>query len=198
VYTPPSLSESIAMSNLLTHPLHWYVAGPLLGLVVPTLLLLGNKPFGISSNFTDVCAMLSPRSAAFARYEGKRRDPWNLAFLAGIFVGAVAAWQFAPPRNVTLSPATVAALRQLGLTDFSGLAPREVFAWSALFTLKGFAAIVVGGFLVGFGTAYAGGCTSGHAISGLADLQPASLLAVCGFFAGGLAATYFLLPLLFS
>ena len=88
-------------------------------------------------------------------------------------------------------------MHRLGLTDLTGLAPREVFAWSALFTLKGFAMMVLGGFLVGFGTAYAGGCTSGHAIAGLADLQVASLVAVCGFFAGGLTATYLLLPILF-
>lgn len=55
--------------------------------------------------------------------------------------------------------------------------------------------MVIGGFLVGFGTAYAGGCTSGHAIAGLADRQAASLLAVCGFFAGGLTCTYLVLPL---
>ena len=73
-----------------------------------------------------------------------------------------------------------------------------MFSWAALLTLKGFVSIVVGGFLVGFGTSYAGGCTSGHAIAGLADGQPASLLAVCGFFAGGLAGTYLLLPLLFG
>lgn len=84
---------------------------------------------------------------------------------------------------------------KLGIHDFSGLAPRELFAWSTLSTLKGFVSIVVGGFLAGFGTAYAGGCTSGHAISGLADLQLSSLIAVVGFFAGGLIATHFLLPL---
>jgi uncharacterized membrane protein YedE/YeeE len=102
----------------------------------------------------------------------------------------------APPLTVAISSGTIAALHQLGLHDLTGLAPREVFAWSAIFTLKGFASMVVGGFLVGFGTAYAGGCTSGHAIAGLADLQLASLLAVCGFFAGGLIATYFVLPLI--
>lgn len=185
------------MSQLFTHPLHWYVAGPLIGLVVPALLLIGNKPFGISSNFTHICAAIAPDRVSFIGHEWKQRGGWNLVFLAGILVGAVAAWQLAPPRHLSLSPATVAALHRLGLTDFSGLAPREVFAWSSLLTLKGFASIVVGGFLVGFGTAYAGGCTSGHAIAGLADLQPASLLAVCGFFAGGLAATYVLLPLIF-
>ena len=184
------------MSYLFSHPLPWYVAGPLIGLVVPALLLLGNKPFGISSNFSHVCAMISPGRVRYGP-DWKQVGGWNLAFLAGIFVGAAAAWQLAPPLTLTLSPATVDALHRLGLTDLTGLAPHEVFAWSGLFTVKGFAAIVVGGFLVGFGTAYAGGCTSGHAISGLADLQPASLLAVCGFFAGGLTATYVVLPILF-
>ena len=88
-------------------------------------------------------------------------------------------------------------LTQLGVHDFSGLAPREIFAWSALQTFPGAVSIVGGGLLVGFGTAYAGGCTSGHAISGLAALERASLVAVIGFFAGGLLCTYLILPLLF-
>lgn len=180
---------------MFTHPLHWYVAGPLIGLVVPALLLLGNKPFGISSNFRHLCSALAPGGLEFFRYDWKRSGSWNLAFLAGIFVGAVAAWQLAPPPALALGSRTVDALHRLGLNDLTGLAPHEVFAWSSLFTLKGVATMVLGGFLVGFGTAYAGGCTSGHAIAGLADLQPASLLAVCGFFAGGLAATYFVLPM---
>ena len=182
---------------MFTHPLHWYIAGPLIGLVVPALLLLGNKPFGISSNFRHLCAAIAPGRIEFFGYDWKGLGGWNLAFLAGIFIGAVAAWQLAPPRNLALASHTVDALHRLGLTDLTGLAPREVFAWSALFTLKGFAMMVLGGFLVGFGTAYAGGCTSGHAIAGLADLQVASLVAVCGFFAGGLTATYLLLPILF-
>jgi hypothetical protein len=88
----------------------------------------------------------------------------------------------------------VATLRQFGIHDFSGVAPHELFTWDALLTLRGFISIVVGGFLVGFGTAYAAGCTSGHAISGLANFELPSLIAVLGFFAGGLAATYFILP----
>ena len=177
------------------HPLPWYIAGPLIGLVVPALLLVGNKPFGISSNFRDVCAAVAPGRIEFFKYDWKR-SRWNLAFLAGILVGAVAAWQLAPPPAIAISPGTIAALHQLGLNDLTGMAPREVFAWSSLFTVKGFALIVVGGFLVGFGTAYAGGCTSGHAIAGLADFQAASLLSVCGFFAGGVIATYFVLPMI--
>ena len=184
------------MSNLFTHPLPWYVAGPLIGLMVPSLLLLGNKPFGISSNLRHLCAAVAPCGIEFFRHDWKRLGLWNLTFLAGMFAGAAIAWRLAPPPVVAVSSHTVAALHQLGLHDLSGLAPREVFSWASLFTLKGFASMVIGGFLVGFGTAYAGGCTSGHAIAGLADFQAASLLAVCGFFAGGLAATYLLLPML--
>ena len=176
-------------------PLPWYIAGPLIGLVVPALLLAGNKPFGISSNFRHLCAAAAPCGIEFFNHDWKRLGAWNLTFLAGILAGAAIAWRLAPP-VVTLSPHTIAALNRLGLHDLTGLAPHEVFSWSSLFTLKGFVMVIVGGFLVGFGTAYAGGCTSGHAIAGLADLQPASLLAVCGFFAGGLAATYVLLPVL--
>ena len=178
------------------HPLPWYIAGPLIGLMVPALLLIGNKPFGISSNFRELCAAVAPCGIEFFSHDWKRRGAWNLAFLAGVLVGAAIAWRIAPPLIVSVSAQTVTALNQLGLHDLTGLAPPEVFSWSSLFTLKGFASMVVGGFLVGFGTAYAGGCTSGHAIAGLADWQPASLLAVCGFFAGGLAGTYVLLPVL--
>jgi uncharacterized protein len=182
-------------SGMSTHPLPWYIAGPLIGLVVPALLIIGNKPFGISSNFRHVCAAVAPCGIEYFRHDWKRLGSWNLAFLVGIFVGAALAWHLAPDPVLTLAPDTVAALQRLGLHDLTGLAPRELFAWGALFTIKGLLAMVVGGFLVGFGTAYAGGCTSGHAISGLAALQPASLLAVCGFFIGGLTGTYVLLPL---
>jgi uncharacterized membrane protein YedE/YeeE len=183
---------------MLPHPLPWYVAGPLIGLVVPALLLLGNKPFGVSSNFRHMCAALAPGRVEFFRHDWRRLGGWNLAFLAGVFIGAAAAWRLAPVPELTLSPETASALGQLGLRDLSGLAPPEVFGWASLFTLPGAVSMVGGGFLVGFGTAYAGGCTSGHAIAGLADGQLASVVAVCGFFAGGLAGTPLVLPLLFG
>jgi uncharacterized membrane protein YedE/YeeE len=175
------------------HPLPWWIAGPLIGLVVPALLLLGNKPFGISSNFRHVCAAVAPCGLDFFRHDWRRLGSWNLTFLAGVFAGAALASLLAPP-TVQISPHTAASLRALGVGDLGGLAPRDVFSWTSLLTLRGFVCVIVGGFLVGFGTAYAGGCTSGHAIAGLADRQVASLVAVCGFFAGGLTATYFILP----
>ena len=97
---------------------------------------------------------------------------------------------------MTISPETQADLVALGLVDLGGLAPAEVFSWSALTSLPGIVMILVGGFLVGFGTRYANGCTSGHAISGLASFRMASFVAVIGFFIGGLLTTHVLLPAL--
>jgi hypothetical protein len=175
------------------HPLPWYIAGPLIGFMVPLLLLVGNKAFGISSNFRHICAALAPCGIEFFQHDWKRIGLWNVTFLAGVFTGAALAAHFAPP-TVQISARTIDTLRGLGVREFAGLAPLDIFTWTSLLTLRGFICIVVGGFLVGFGTAYAGGCTSGHAIAGLADRQLASLIAVCGFFAGGLTTTYFILP----
>lgn len=185
------------MVEFLSRPWPWYVAGPLIGLVVPLLLLFGNKPFGISSNLRHVCAAVAPRGLAYLRYDWRRDGGWNLLFILGVLTGGfLGGVVLANPNPVALSPETRAALSALGLSEFSGLVPREIFAWSALGTVRGFVMLVLGGLAVGFGTAYAGGCTSGHAITGLADRQLASLVAVLGFFAGGLAATWLILPLL--
>src|SRR2546425_9001372 len=185
------------MPGFLTRPWPWYVAGPLIGLMVPTLLLLGNKSFGFASNLRHICAACFPGKVAFFHYDWRKAGGWNLAFLGGTLLGGFIGGRLMAPGNVALSPRTLAALTALGLHDLSGLVPREAFTWAALATPRGIVMVVVGGFLVGFGTAYAGGCTSGHAISGLADFQKASVVAVIGFFAGGLIATFVLLPLLF-
>lgn len=185
------------MFDILARPWPWYVAGPLIGLFVPALLLLGNRQFGISSNLRHLCAAIAPARIEFFRYDWKNAGLWNLAFLAGILIGGFIAGQLLGVPDVALNPETRASLGDLGIRDFAGLAPREVFNWSSLLTLRGLTMIIGGGFLVGFGTAYAGGCTSGHGVSGLAVFDRASLLAVAGFFAGGLLGTYVLLPLLF-
>jgi uncharacterized membrane protein YedE/YeeE len=160
-------------------------------------LIVGNRTFGVSSNLRHMCSAILPGGIEHFRYDWKRSGLWNLLFLAGIAAGGFLASQWGGPHNVEIAEPTRLALTNLGIHDFSGLAPRELFTWSVLFTIRGFVSVVLGGFLVGFGTAYAGGCTSGHAISGLANLQLPSLIAVAGFFAGGLAATYFILPLIF-
>ncbi|MFW6202121.1 MAG: YeeE/YedE family protein [Gemmatimonadota bacterium] len=184
------------MLERLAQPWPWYVAGPLIGLMVPALLLVGNRLLGISSNLRHACAAVAPGRAEYFRYDWKATGGWNLAFAVGILVGGfIGGVLLAGPETVAIAAETRAELAALGITDFSGLVPDDLFSLPALFTLKGFLAVVVGGFLVGFGAAYAGGCTSGHAISGLADLQPASLIAVIGFFVGGLVITHVVLPL---
>lgn len=185
------------MFDILSHPWPWYVAGPLIGLFVPALLLLGNRQFGISSALRHLCAVVAPGRVSFFQYDWKSVGLWNVVFLVGVFIGGFIAARLLGTGEVAITAETNAALTRLGIHDFSGLAPRDIFSWSTLLTLPGAVCIVFGGFLIGFGSAYAGGCTSGHAISGLAALEGASLVAVIAFFAGGLLCTYFILPLLF-
>jgi len=185
------------MIDLLFSSWPWYVAGPLIGLFVPLLLLLTGKALGISSSLKHACAATVPGGAEYFRYDWKASGTWNLLFVLGILLGGVVAVQFLGGGGATgISAATKADLQAFGLRDFSGLLPPELFSWSSLTTLPGLAVIVVGGFLVGFGARYAGGCTSGHAITGLATLQVPSLIAVIGFFLGGLLTTYVLLPII--
>jgi len=185
------------MAAFVSAPWPWYVAGPVIGLFVPVLLIVGNRVFGVSANLRHMCSALLPRKVEHFRYDWKQTGLWNLFFVMGTGIGGFLAMQFGGSHNIEISEQTRTALTNLGLHGFSGLAPAELFNWSALLTVRGFVSIILGGFLVGFGTAYAGGCTSGHAISGLADFQLPSLIAVIGFFAGGLLATHFILPLIF-
>lgn len=176
-------------------PWPWYVAGPLIGLFVPALLIVGNKMFGISSSLRHFCAAVIPMRTEFFRYSWRGAGGWNLAFALGILGGGALAAQFLGSGDtVRLAPAARDTLASLGINDFSGLVPSELFNWGALATWRGLVMIVGGGFLVGFGASYAGGCTSGHAITGLADFQLPSLVAVAGFFAGGLITTWLILP----
>jgi uncharacterized membrane protein YedE/YeeE len=185
------------MINFLSQPWPWYVAGALIGLTVPTLLILGNKAFGISSSLRHICAACLPGNIDFFKYDW-RRESWNLWFVGGIALGGLLAGTLLKnPEPVVIAPDTVQALQNLGVRDFTtGLLPADIFNWGNLFTATGLLFFVVGGFLVGFGTRYAGGCTSGHAIMGLSDLQWPSLVATISFMAGGFAMTHLGLPIL--
>ena len=186
-----------SVGSVFNDPWPWYVAGPAIGLFVPALLILGNRMFGVSANLRHICSAILPADIEYFRYDWRKSGMWNLLFVVGALLGGYLSSQWTGPHDVQISEPTRLALTRLGIHEFSGLAPREVFNWSALLTVRGFVSIIVGGFLVGFGSAYAGGCTSGHAISGLSNFQLPSLVAVLGFFAGGLAATHWLLPIIF-
>lgn len=180
--------------NFLTQPWPWYIAGPLIGLMVPLLLLLGNKAFGVSSSLRHICAACLPGNVDFFKYDWKK-ESWNLVFALGMVLGGfIAGYLFKNPNPIALSENAIRDLNGIGVKDYSGLIPRDVFSFSSLLTLRGFFLIVVGGFLIGFGTRYANGCTSGHAIMGLSNLQWPSLIATCCFFAGGVIMTWFILP----
>jgi uncharacterized membrane protein YedE/YeeE len=175
-------------------PWPWYVSGPLIGLTVPALLLLGNKSFGISSSLRHICAACIPANIPFFKYDWKR-EMWNLFFVAGIILGAIIATSILGNHQpIQLNPKLVKDLQQYGIDDYSKLTPTQLFNWPALFTLRGFVMMIVGGFLVGFGTHYAGGCTSGHAIMGLSNLQGPSLVATICFMIGGFIMANLILP----
>jgi len=181
----------------LREPWPWYVAGPLIGLCVPALLIVGNRPLGTTGALRAMCAATIPSRSAFFRYDWRADGGWSLALVFGILVGGFIAGIVIPTPPPEITAPTRDAIAALGLgPDLGGMAPPALFSWHALATLRGWVFIVGGGLLVGFGASYAGGCTSGHGVTGLADLQPASLIALMGIFAGGLLATFYLIPLL--
>jgi uncharacterized membrane protein YedE/YeeE len=180
--------------NILTQPWPWYIAGPLIGLMVPFLLIMSNKPFGISSSLRHICASCIPGKVKFFDYNWKA-ESWNLVLALGITIGGLIAGYFLRnPDPIALSESAVESMNAMGVKNYSGLVPEDVFNFQALLSLRGFILMVVGGFFVGFGTRYAGGCTSGHAIMGLSNLQWPSLVATCCFFGGGVLMTWFGLP----
>ena len=190
------MANFIAMIELIKKPWPWYIAGPLIGLIVPTLLLLGNKHFGISANLRHICAACLPANIPFFQYNWKK-EIWNLFFVAGILVGGfIAAHGLSDGDAISITPALAAELRTYNVTDTRHLLPQEIFSWEHLLTLRSFILLVVGGFLVGFGTRYAGGCTSGHAIMGLSNLQWPSLVATICFMTGGFVMANVLLPVI--
>jgi uncharacterized membrane protein YedE/YeeE len=182
------------MLNFIKSPWPWYVSGPLIGLLVPGLLLVGNKRFGISSNLRHVCAACFPARIPFFQYDWKK-EAWNLFFVAGIMIGAfVAAFYLQNNSQIVISPKLVSQLRDGGIHTSQSILPEEIFSWQQLFTIRTLMMTIGGGFLIGFGTRYAGGCTSGHSIMGLSTLQWPSLVATICFMIGGVVMSNLILP----
>ncbi|MBA3900205.1 MAG: YeeE/YedE family protein [Bacteroidetes bacterium] len=185
------------MLDYLREPWPWHVSGVVIALIMFFLLFAG-KSFGVSSNFRTMCAACGAgNNISFFKFDWKAQK-WNLMFLVGTFLGGWLSANFlASPMPVDISQDTIADLALLGISAPETLQPMEIFSFDFLFTLKGFLVLSIGGLLIGFGSRYGGGCTSGHAISGLSNFQLPSLLAVIGFFIGGLIMTHLLLPLIF-
>ncbi len=166
----------------LSGPWPWYVSGPIIGSLVPVLLFIGNRSFGISQNLEHICAIAQPEkvNVALFRYDWKKFG-WSIALVFGVVAGGfVAEFVFPAPDPVGLSHATLEIMASWGLTQSDGLYPPELYNLSP----DNLLVFAFGGILVGFGTRYASGCTSGHAITGLATLQLKSLAATIGIFAG--------------
>ena len=192
------------MLDFISQPWHWAVSGMMISLVMFLLLYLGQR-FGVSSSFKAMCSIGGAgKSISYFDYDWKSHD-WLLTFILGAISGGGIAINFlGSPEPVQISAATVAELQELGIqipqtrAEGTGYLPLELFNLESLQSLKGIIVMVLGGFLIGFGTRWAGGCTSGHAISGLSNLQLPSLVAVIGFFIGGLLMTHILLPVILS
>ncbi|WP_411894754.1 YeeE/YedE family protein [Winogradskyella sp. A2] len=184
--------------NYILDPWPWYLSGPCIALVMFLLLYFG-RTFGMSSNLRTICAMSGAgKSVKFFDIDWKSQK-WNLMVVLGaIFGGMIAHHLLSNPIDINLSENTIKDLKAFGFNDAgNSLLPPELFSWDTVFSIKGLSILVIGGFLVGFGTRYAGGCTSGHAITGLSSLQLPSLVAVVGFFIGGLIMIHFIYPILF-
>ena len=185
------------MIDFILQPWPWWLSGIVISSIMFFLLYFGQS-FGFSANLRTICSMAGlGKKAKFFDFNWKGQT-WNLVFLLGAIIGGFITQQFlSNDAPLVLADATISDLAELGIGAPTGIQPDEIFSWDAVFTLKGFSILAIGGLMVGFGSRYAGGCTSGHAISGLSDLQAPSLIAVIGFFLGGLAMSHLILPLIF-
>lgn len=184
--------------DIILNPWPWYISGPLIAIVMALLLYFG-KTFGMSSNLRTMCTIAGAgKFSNFFKFNW-RDQIWNLTVVLGAIIGGFLAVHYLSNDSITnLNPTTVTELQNMGFQNpGSTLVPNEMYDLNAVTSIKGITLLIIGGLLVGFGTRYAAGCTSGHAITGLSSLQKQSLIAVIGFFIGGLIMTNFILPLIF-
>lgn len=185
------------MLEIIKQTWSWWFSGALIAGIMFLLLFFGQS-FGFSANLRTICSAAGCGKAVKFFDFNWRSQLWNLVFLVGAILGGFIANQFlSTSEPIAISENTISDLSKLGFSTPTSVQPEELFSLEAIFTLKGFLILAIGGLLVGFGSRYAGGCTSGHAISGLSDLQLPSLIAVIGFFIGGLLMTFFIIPLIF-
>ena len=182
------------MKELITQTWSWWFSGAMIASIMFFLLYFGQS-FGFSSNLRTICAAAGlGKKTKFFDFNWKAQL-WNIVFLVGSIIGGYIASNYLSAGGlVEISASTIEDLGKMGIAAPTSLQPNELFSWEAVFSLKGFLILAFGGLMVGFGSRYAGGCTSGHAISGLSNLQLPSLIAVIGFFIGGLLMTHLIMP----
>lgn len=185
------------MTEFITQSWSWWFSGLVISFIMFLLLFFGQS-FGFSANLRTICAAAGAgKNVSFFNFNWKSQL-WNIVFLVGAILGGlISGTILKSDENMQVAESTVQDLRAIGFDTPNGLQPDELFSLKSAFTLKGFLILAIGGIFVGFGSRYAGGCTSGHAISGLSDLQLPSLVAVVGFFVGGLLMTHLLFPIIF-
>ena len=184
--------------DFILEPWAWYVGGPLIALTLFLYFYFGQN-FGASTNFETLCTMVGAGKVSdYFKKDWKERD-FALLFVVGLIIGGYISSNFLiPNQTIDLNPKTIQELTDLGFSNAGNqYFPDEIFSEDVIFSLKGFLILILSGFCIGFGTRYAGGCTSGHAITGLSSFQLPSLLAVIGFFIGGVIAVWFIIPNLF-
>ena len=176
----------------------WYISGFIIALVMLALNYFG-KVFGMSTNLRTMCTIAgADKYSDFFKTDWKTQK-WNFLVVLGAMIGGFVAVHFmSDPSNVAISQETINQLSKLGIDAPEGkLLPNALFGNEVFQSPKIIFLLVFGGILIGFGSRYAGGCTSGHAIAGMSNLQKQSLKAVIGFFVGGLIMIHFILPLIF-
>lgn len=184
--------------DFIFQPWAWYIGGPLIALSLFLYFYFG-RDFGASTNFETLCTMAGAGKVSdYFKKDWKQRD-FALMFVVGLIIGGfISSSYLIPNQTIDLNPTTVQELTDLGFSNVGNqYFPDEIFGDDIYTSLKGFLMLIISGVLIGFGTRYAGGCTSGHAITGLSSLQLPSLLAVIGFFIGGIIATWLIIPLIF-
>lgn len=194
-------SRTYEWVGLINQPWHWAFSGIMIALILFLLTWMG-RSFGVSTSFKSICTIAGAgKKYSFFNIDIKN-EYWRMMFVAGALIGGFLTSQFfQSPESVAISDSTVSYLESVGVNypeadaTGQGMIPTSVFNFTSL---KGILMAIVGGFLVGFGARYGDGCTSGHAITGLAHLQLPSLLTVIGFFIGGLIMAHFILPFLLT
>jgi len=184
--------------DLINQPIPWYIAGPLIAIIMLLLLLVG-KNFGMSSNLRTICTALGAgKTCDFFCFDWKGQQ-WNLLVMLGAVIGGFIAFNYLSGGNAPeINTEAISNLKTMGFESAGkNYLPIELFSGDIFGSTKGIFILLIGGMLVGFGARYAGGCTSGHAISGLSNLQLPSLIAIIGFFIGGLVMVHLIFPLIF-